>query len=443
MRTTFAPATDESGKYARPTIYEPLPLRGEMRRGESFVELTEIDFKGMGRFTDQAASFEITDFRLPAPWDYCYTNGQILLRVRQDGAGYLQVDPPQGVPLFAGPPLMLRDNGNVTPNFMVWFVPQGSRSGIPARHSREGRNGRAGMPDLRTASKAFTNFFLPALPLEGAHQRPDHFRCDFQPHRALYTVRQDDWQVETTLWVPPAGAAMVMTVRLTNQASGRRSCAIMPALRPHLAPLDQAPWDVASWYQTCAFVHDARMGTRVGGQSAFWIQTRHAGGNPAKRLHAALVSDFQADTFEVSYDRFVANGQWSFPLAVSEGKLALDAKGTFPWGKVTAGNAAVGQPPVAAMCRTVELAAGESYEFTIVLTKLTDRADGTLPPPDELREFARFLKPANRAKAIVRATTHYNEPLVVAECSAEVGEAMKGLDVQKMDPKELLQTRGW
>jgi len=51
--------------------------------------------------------------------------------------------------------------------------------------------------------------------------------------------------------------------------------------------------------------------------------------------------------------------------------------------------------------------------------------------------------PANRAKAIVRATTHYNEPIVVAECSAEVGEAMKGLDIQKMDPKELLQTRGW
>jgi len=51
--------------------------------------------------------------------------------------------------------------------------------------------------------------------------------------------------------------------------------------------------------------------------------------------------------------------------------------------------------------------------------------------------------PAERAKAIVRATTHYNEPLVVAECSAEVGEAMKGLDIQKIDPKELLQTRGW
>src|SRR5512146_1338507 len=51
--------------------------------------------------------------------------------------------------------------------------------------------------------------------------------------------------------------------------------------------------------------------------------------------------------------------------------------------------------------------------------------------------------PAVRAKAIVRATTHYNEPQVVAECSEEVGEAMRGIDVAKLDPKEMLQTRGW
>jgi len=51
--------------------------------------------------------------------------------------------------------------------------------------------------------------------------------------------------------------------------------------------------------------------------------------------------------------------------------------------------------------------------------------------------------PDKRAKAIVRATTHYNEPAVVAECCEELGEAMRGIDVAKLDPKELLQTRGW
>ena len=51
--------------------------------------------------------------------------------------------------------------------------------------------------------------------------------------------------------------------------------------------------------------------------------------------------------------------------------------------------------------------------------------------------------PDRRAKAIVRTTTHYNEPQVVAECSGELGEAMRGIDVSKLDQKELLQTRGW
>jgi pyridoxal 5'-phosphate synthase pdxS subunit len=51
--------------------------------------------------------------------------------------------------------------------------------------------------------------------------------------------------------------------------------------------------------------------------------------------------------------------------------------------------------------------------------------------------------PEKRAKAIVRATTHFSEPAIVAECCEELGEAMRGLDVAKLDPKDLLQTRGW
>ena len=51
--------------------------------------------------------------------------------------------------------------------------------------------------------------------------------------------------------------------------------------------------------------------------------------------------------------------------------------------------------------------------------------------------------PENRAKAVVRATTHYNEPKILAECSEQLGEAMRGMDVAKMDEKELLQVRGW
>jgi len=51
--------------------------------------------------------------------------------------------------------------------------------------------------------------------------------------------------------------------------------------------------------------------------------------------------------------------------------------------------------------------------------------------------------PAARAKAIVEATTFYDKPEVVARVSAGIGEAMPGLDIAKLDEKELLQTRGW
>ena len=51
--------------------------------------------------------------------------------------------------------------------------------------------------------------------------------------------------------------------------------------------------------------------------------------------------------------------------------------------------------------------------------------------------------PERRAQAIVKAVTHYNEPAVLLECSEQLGEAMRGLDVASLDEKDLLQTRGW
>ncbi len=51
--------------------------------------------------------------------------------------------------------------------------------------------------------------------------------------------------------------------------------------------------------------------------------------------------------------------------------------------------------------------------------------------------------PARRAKAIVRATTHYKEPKAVAEASRGLGEAMTGIETSKLPESELLQVRGW
>ncbi|UCE98260.1 MAG: pyridoxal 5'-phosphate synthase lyase subunit PdxS [Dehalococcoidia bacterium] len=51
--------------------------------------------------------------------------------------------------------------------------------------------------------------------------------------------------------------------------------------------------------------------------------------------------------------------------------------------------------------------------------------------------------PEKRGRAIVRATTHYNDPKIIAEVSKDLGEAMAGLDIKQIPEQELLSSRGW
>lgn len=51
--------------------------------------------------------------------------------------------------------------------------------------------------------------------------------------------------------------------------------------------------------------------------------------------------------------------------------------------------------------------------------------------------------PQRMAEAIVKATTHYNEPGILADISRGLGESMPGLDVRTMPLEEQLATRGW
>jgi pyridoxal 5'-phosphate synthase pdxS subunit len=51
--------------------------------------------------------------------------------------------------------------------------------------------------------------------------------------------------------------------------------------------------------------------------------------------------------------------------------------------------------------------------------------------------------PAKRAAAIVKATTHYNDPAILAEVSRNLGEAMVGRQVSSLPDNDKIATRGW
>jgi len=51
--------------------------------------------------------------------------------------------------------------------------------------------------------------------------------------------------------------------------------------------------------------------------------------------------------------------------------------------------------------------------------------------------------PEERARAIVRAVTFFEDPDVIAEVSRGLGEPMRGLEISTLRPDEVLATRGW
>ena len=53
------------------------------------------------------------------------------------------------------------------------------------------------------------------------------------------------------------------------------------------------------------------------------------------------------------------------------------------------------------------------------------------------------IEAARRARAIVQATTHFDDPKVLLEVSQDLVGAMKGLAVAAMTEAEMLQKRGW
>jgi pyridoxal 5'-phosphate synthase pdxS subunit len=66
-----------------------------------------------------------------------------------------------------------------------------------------------------------------------------------------------------------------------------------------------------------------------------------------------------------------------------------------------------------------------------------DEKTGAIRNPKEREEAE------SRAKAIVIATAHYNDPKILAEVSEQMTGSMNGLAVGGLQEAELLQTRGW
>jgi pyridoxal 5'-phosphate synthase pdxS subunit len=51
--------------------------------------------------------------------------------------------------------------------------------------------------------------------------------------------------------------------------------------------------------------------------------------------------------------------------------------------------------------------------------------------------------PGDRAKAIVEAVAHFDDPYIITEVSKGLGDAMRGIEISTIKPEQRLQERGW
>lgn len=325
------------------------------------MKLTDINLKGYGNFCDEKATFRCSRYALPRPWDYVYTNGNVLLRIKHNGCGFLQIEPP-------GDTLLLNEERlESTPSMHCWLIPEkGSKI------------------------KAFSNFWQPILPVLGPSYEPEEYTCTFSPEAARYYLLNNSWLIETEVWVPLKDQAVIMTVKITNRSSKTRSITLMPVVKPYMAQVRLAPWDVPHNYQTAAF-------TDVSGYDAVMLEARDPGGDPSKRIHAAVITDLNCTAYEVSYDRFTGNGSWVSPRCVWDKELFLK--------KEKIKDSVIGQRTLAAFKKRFTLKAGSQKSFTVVYGRVSDNSSASI--------LIKYINKEYRNEEIQKISLHYNELMTV------------------------------
>ncbi len=303
-----------------------------------------------GQFHPECAGFDIYSLNLPAPWEYIYQNHDVLLKVDQFGPIYAQANPPGGIMLFK------RENQQKFSNWTVWFKSTQFEDQRP-----------------------FTNFFRPLTDASNPSAEPQDLKITYLPHCASYEFTYQNLHVRTEFFVPLHGTEIVMKLRVKNLRNEAIKLSVCPSLVPYANPAQLDPWDKYEWYLKSAVGRDKK--------EIFWSQLLSSTSDPKSRRTVALWSDSDNLTgTEISYEKFVGNGDFSCPQSVMDGDFRMTLDHPAEFGEYREDNAIYGYPPIYAMQYDWHLAPGEEKVLTQVLCMPSNSLDGWLPEINDVRK---------------------------------------------------------
>lgn len=264
------------------------------------------------------------------PWEYIYQNRDVLLRVDQFGLVNCQARPPHDIMLFR------RELSDRYSKWNMLFKCAEFNGGIP-----------------------FSNF---QSPLNAYFSVTPEGRIEFSPEKAVYRYDFGTHEVETTVFLPFHGTAVVMRTKITNKTEKKARVEGYPALYPYVNKACLTPWDKYEWYLES-------MASKDGNKVVFFTKLFSSKADPAERRAVAFTADLLPGTqCEISLENFVGCGDFVLPESVKRGKLPIDIeKVCNEPGVFDRENTVFGFPPVYACRYDFELAPNESRTFTQTL----------------------------------------------------------------------------
>lgn len=262
--------------------------------------------KMYGRFIEDTAGCEIHTLELPTSWEYIYENRDILLKVDQFGPIYAQAHPPGGIMLFQ------REKHQ---KYAPWNI-----------HL------------LWEDGACITNFFRPNR--LSAEAVPEDLKIVYRPECAVYSFSYHGLSVETELFIPNKGTAILYRFRAKNVTSENVRIKVRPQLVPHLNDAVMAPWDKYEWYLDT----ECRQKEHI----SFATRMLNANAGAKKRSSACFMADREAlYGYETSLEKYAGRGDVMQPEQIYTGQ-----------------NRTYGYPPVYALDYEWELVPGETRELT-------------------------------------------------------------------------------
>lgn len=307
----------------------------------------------LGHFSDKIAGYTIEELNLPTSWDYIYKNDKILLRLDQHGPVMAQLEPPAGIVLFR------REYMQRYPSWLVWVTSDSFECG------------------------GFTNFFRPCPSIPNPAAKPDKYNVEFSATEAVYTVEHEGLHCQTTFMVPPDEPMALMRLKYKNLRDKPISLNVFPAFRGYVNPAQMAPWDKPEWYLKTSLFKHQKLG--------FLTQLLNMNAQPDNRRYVVLgFSDDNIVGAETYYEKFVGQGNFENPESVFNNSLRLSCEEARQWG-VCEDNTAVCFPAVNAVQYKVNLDPNEEWEFSQVLSLLSNGLNGSLPEETKLAHAFSYL----------------------------------------------------